>query len=318
MLVSIVIPVFNSSVLDELADRIDRVFQAAPGHEYEIVFVDDASPNSSVWPTLERLAATRPNVQAIQLSRNFGQQPATLCGLHACAGDVVITMDDDLQHLPEDIPKFLSAGDFDIVIGQFDHKAHGALKRMNSSIKGVFDQVILGKPRGIKLGPYRMLTRTVVDGVLAIRTPHPFIPAMMFHVSKNVTGVPVSHAPRSEGRSGYTLLKQVRLFSNLVINNSSLVLRLVGYSGVAFAMISVLFAIWTVIKWFVFGRAVKGWASLFTAELLIGGMLLFGIGIIGEYLIRIVESSEVRPTYFVRRSAGAAHVPEAVGERITR
>lgn len=319
MLVSIVIPVYNSGVLEELTTRIDRVFLGLPEHDYEVIFVDDASPNVTVWPTLRRIAGTNTRVVAIQLSRNFGQQPATLCGLNVCRGQVVITMDDDLQHLPEDIPAFLAAGEYDIVIGQFEQKQHGLIKRVNSALKGIFDTIILGKPRGIRLGPYRMLSRTVVEGILRIHTPHPFIPALMFHISRNVTGVSVSHARRTEGRGGYTLVKQLRLFSNLVVNNSSLVLRVVGYMGVACAVISAIYAGWTVYNWFAYGRAVKGWTSLMTSQLLIGGVLLFGIGVIGEYLIRIVESSEVRPTYFVRQRIGATiDARGAIGDGATQ
>jgi dolichol-phosphate mannosyltransferase/undecaprenyl-phosphate 4-deoxy-4-formamido-L-arabinose transferase len=118
MFVSIVIPVYNSSVLEEIVERIEAVF-AGRGEGYEILFVDDFSPDPAVWPTLARLAERRPAVAAIQLTRNFGQNAATLCGLRESRGDVVFTMDDDLEHGPEDIPRFLALADHDIVIAQF-------------------------------------------------------------------------------------------------------------------------------------------------------------------------------------------------------
>jgi dolichol-phosphate mannosyltransferase/undecaprenyl-phosphate 4-deoxy-4-formamido-L-arabinose transferase len=151
------------------------------------------------------------------------------------------------------------------------------------------------------MSSFRMLSRTVVDGVLSIRTPHPFLPALMFHVSQNVTGVRVGHSPRREGRSGYTFWKLMRVFSHLLINNSSLVLRLVGNLGILFAGISFLMAGVVVYQKLAHSVSVRGWASLIATELLIGGLLLFSVGIVGEYLIRIIESSERKPTYFVRR-----------------
>jgi dolichol-phosphate mannosyltransferase/undecaprenyl-phosphate 4-deoxy-4-formamido-L-arabinose transferase len=298
---SIVIPVYNSTVLEQLATRIDTVFAGLPHTDYELIFVDDASPDPRIWPVLEELTRRFHQVQAIQLTRNFGQQSATLCGLAEARGDFVITMDDDLQHAPEDIPKLLALTDWDIVIGQFDRRRHNLFRRLASRAKGYFDRIILGKPKGIQMSAFRMLSRTVVDGVLSIRTPHPFLPALMFHVSQNVTGVKVGHASRREGRSGYTLWKLIRVFSNLMINNSSLVLRVVGNLGILFSVISFLMAAFVIYRKLAHGVSVRGWTSLLASQLLLGGLLLFSVGVVGEYLVRIIESSESKPTYFVRR-----------------
>ena len=302
---SVVVPVYNSTCLAELAERIERTL-TAEGIDYEIIFVDDGSPNSAVWPILERIASTRPRIRVVQLTRNFGQQAATLCGLRESRGNWIITMDDDLQHLPEDLPKFLALKEWDIVVGQFARKRHGLLRRMASRLKGYFDQIIIGKPGSIQLSSYRMLNRTVVDGILSIQTPYPFIPAMMFHVSNNVTGVTVEHGPRKEGRSGYTFWKLLTLFSNLLINNSALALRWMGYLGILCSLISFAFSGGIFYKMLVHGSAVQGWASLMVAVLLIGGMLLFSIGLVGEYLIRIIAASEAKPMYFVRRHSGGS------------
>ncbi|HVG11276.1 MAG TPA: glycosyltransferase family 2 protein [Thermoanaerobaculia bacterium] len=304
MLVSIVIPVYDSPVLEELADSIEAVFRTRPEDDYEIVFVDDRSPDPRIWPTLMRLAGERERVKAVQLTRNFGQQAATLCGLREANGDVVVTLDDDLQHDPRDIPKLLAHADRDIVIGQFERKRHSLTRRTSSRIKGFFDRILIGKPRGIQLSSFRLLGRTVVDGILSIRTPHPFLPALMFHVSKDVVGVPVSHGARREGRSGYTFRKLFRVFSNLLFNNSSFLLRLVGVVGISFAGLSFLLAGVVIYRKIVHSVNVQGWTSLFATLLLIGGLLLVSLGVVGEYLLRIIESSENRPTYLVRRRLG--------------
>jgi hypothetical protein len=146
-----------------------------------------------------------------------------------------------------------------------------------------------------------MFRRHVVDGMLAMRAPRPLIPAMMFRISRRVAGVPVSHSSRARGRSGYTLGRLGSLFSNLLINNSSLLLRLVGRMGILLACASFLEAGWTVYRKLVHGIAFQGWTSLFTALLFIGGMILFSLGVVGEYLLRIIELGESRPTYVVRQ-----------------
>lgn len=303
MLISIVIPVYNSSVLEELAGRIDAVFANRP-EDHEIIFVDDFSTSADVWPTLSRLAGERQSVRAIQLTRNFGQHAATLCGLKESRGDLVITMDDDLQHSPEDIPRFLAVKDSDIVLAQFKNKQHSLFKRATSRIKGIFDRIIIDKPKGVQLSSYRMLGRIVVDGMLSINTPHPFIPSLMFHVSQNVAGLEVEHHQRQGSRSGYTFWKLFRIFTNLVINNSSLLLRLVGYVGISLSIVSVVIALLTIYRKLMHSISIQGWASLFAAVLLIGGLLLFSVGLMGEYLIRIIETSEAKPTFIVRRRAG--------------
>lgn len=297
---SIVIPVYNSPALEVLTDRIEEVLRAS-GIAYEIVFVDDASPDVRIWPTLETLAGERSHVRALQLTRNFGQQAATLCGLREARGQIVITLDDDLQHDPADIPRLLEHASHDIVIGQLASQEHHLGRRVASRIKGVFDRIVLGTPKNLRLSSFRLLRRTVVDGVLAMQTPHPFLPALMFHVSRDVVGVPVSHSRRTIGKSGYTLRKLLRLFSNLVINNSSILLRTAAYTGLLMAAVSFSLAGVVVYRKLAHDIAVGGWASLFAALMLIGGLLLVSVGIIGEYLIRIIEATEAKPTYFVRR-----------------
>jgi glycosyltransferase involved in cell wall biosynthesis len=297
--------VFNSPALDELVRRIDSVFAGRP-EDYEIIFIDDCSTDARVWPKLLELTEQHPGVRALQLSKNFGQHAATLCGLKHSRGDFVITMDDDLEHRPEEIPKFLSAADYDVVVAQFRHRNHSLFRRIASKIKGVFDRVIVGKPKDIQLSSYRMLSRVVVEGMLSINTPHPFLPALMFHVSDSVTGVDIEYGRRDEGTSGYTLRKLLRLFTDLLVNNSSLVLRLVGSVGIVLAAASFILALYFTYKKLTHGIAITGWTSLFATTLLIGGLLLFSIAVVGEYLIRIIEASEARPTYFVRRRAGLA------------
>jgi dolichol-phosphate mannosyltransferase/undecaprenyl-phosphate 4-deoxy-4-formamido-L-arabinose transferase len=315
-LVSIVVPVYDSPSLEALTVAIDAVFRDA-ADDYEIVFVDDASPNERVWPALERLARRSSSVRALQLTRNFGQQPATLCGLREARGDVVITMDDDLQHDPADLPLLLSRADHDIVIAQFERKEHGLLRRLASRAKGFFDEILIGKPKGLQLSSFRLLSRTTVEGILSIRTPNPFLPALMFHVSKDVVGVPVRHAPRAGGRSGYTPRKLLRLFSNLVINNSSLLLRGVAAAGILFAFSSFVLAAIVIYRKLADKVAVQGWTSLMAAVLLTGGLLLVSVGIMGEYLIRIIQSAEARPTYFVRRRAAASEADDRVDDTLS-
>jgi dolichol-phosphate mannosyltransferase/undecaprenyl-phosphate 4-deoxy-4-formamido-L-arabinose transferase len=303
--VSVVVPVFESLVLEELVERIGQALSGADVSDYEVILVDDGSTDPRVWLTMERLAAARNEVGAIQLCRNFGQQAATLCGMARARGDVVVTLDDDLQHDPAEIPNLLAQAHHDVVIGQLGRARQGWIRRLVSRAKGFCDRVLIGKPPGMQLSSFRLLGRTVVDAVVAIRTPHPFLPALIFQVTRDVVGAPVTHHPRRQGRSGYGPRKLWRLFSNLLISNSSLLLRVIGALGVTIAAVSSVAAGVVLYRKLEYGVAVRGWSSLMCAVLLLGGLILFALGVIGEYLIRIIESGERRPTFVVRRTTGA-------------
>jgi dolichol-phosphate mannosyltransferase/undecaprenyl-phosphate 4-deoxy-4-formamido-L-arabinose transferase len=302
---SVVIPCFDTvSSVEELARRIRRVFESVVGASYELIFVDDGSPNPQTWSTLQRLAKEDPSVRAIRLMRNFGQQAATICGLEASRGDFVFTMDDDLQHLPEDIPKLISGCDHDIVVAEFRSKKHSFFKRMTSRIKGFFDALLIGKPKHVQLSSFRMLSRPVVDGMLSIYSPHPFVPALMFSVSRDVVGVAATHGVRSEGKTTYTLGKMIGLFLNLLINNSSLLLRVIGHSGLLMSSLSFLYGGVIVYQKLVYDTQQVGWSSLIVTLLMVGGLLLFSVGVIGEYLIRIIHAVEKKPMFWVRTRIG--------------
>lgn len=304
---SIVVPVYNTAKsLVELAERVKEVFDETVEDTYELIFVNDGSSNPETWPTLERLCDDDPHVRAFQLTRNFGQSPATVCGLDESRGQYVITMDDDLQHRPEDIPLLLEEKEHQIVIGKLKQKKHSLFKRVTSRLKEVFDRYILSKPRGLRMSSFRLFNRCIVDGMLSIKTPYPFIPALMFYVSRDAVNVPIKHEARKEGKTGYSLRKMFQLFSNLIINNSSLLLRVIGNFGIVLALASFVGGAYFIGKKLLYGIDVPGWTSVMVALLTIGGGMLFAMGIIGEYLIRIVQGVEHKPTYVVLKKRDAS------------
>lgn len=305
ILYSVVIPAYNSSTsLEELAQRIGEVFRDRPGDEYEIVFVDDDSRDPATWPTLERLCAGDSRVRAVRLMRNFGQQAATLCGLAQARGDWVVTMDDDLQHDPADLARFLGRRDADAFIGQLRNRSQSLEDRASSWIKSRFDRWILGVPGEMRLSSFRMLSRKTVDSILAIHTPYPFIPAQLFYATRRVAPVEVEHHPRRHGRGHYSFAKRLRLFTNLLVSNSALLLKGTCLMGIGVFLFSLLLGVWVVYRKLFYGIPVQGWASLMVATLFIGGTLLLVVGVFGEYLLRIMENVEGKPTYLVRDRVG--------------
>jgi len=300
-LYSIVIPVYGTAEsLIEIAERVRTVFGTLPGRDYELIFVNDASPNPETAPVLNRLFQTDQKIVIITFNKNFGQQAATLCGIQHASGDWIITMDDDLQHAPEDIPSMIEYEGHDAVVASFQQKKHSLFKNISSNLKGWFDYIILKKPKHLKLTSFRLINRRIVDGLRSCQTPYPFIPAMLFRITSDIINVDVEHYKRMEGNSQYTFWKMVSIFSNLLINNSYLLLRVLGIVGVSGFVASILFSVYLVVRYYFWGFGVSGWASLILAVVFLGGMILFGIGIIGEYLLRILANIEQTRMYYIR------------------
>lgn len=297
---SVVIPVYNTvDTLAQMYLRLSKMF-SEQGVRWELIFVNDHSPNPKSWQKIKELSEKHEEVIGIQLTRNFGQQAATLCGFEHVSGRFVITMDDDGQHRPEDIPALMSKQSHDIVIGSFEDKQHGLSKKFFSWLKSYFDTLVLKKPKHIRLSPFRLIQRPIVDSMLQIQSSHPFIPAMMLYVTRDIVSVPATHDKRLEGKTGYSFRMMFQLFSNLMINNSSFLLKQIGRMGISISIISFFAGLFFILKKVLWGIDATGWASLMVTLLFIGGLTLFSLGTIGEYLIRIISGVEAKPTYIVK------------------
>ncbi len=299
---SIVVPVYKSKEsLKTLTQRTSEVFNSTlAGKQFELILVNDSPFDTLTVETLDELHKKYSFVKVIELTQNFGQQSATLCGIHNSEGRHVITMDDDMQHDPYDIPKLIGQQSHDIVIARFKKKKHNIFKRLTSSIKNWFDCLILAKPKHIQATSFRLFNRIIADSILQIKTSYPFIDALLYAVSKDVVNVEVEHHRRQEGRSHYTLKKLIQLFSDLLIGNSSLLLKWIGSMGLILASASMVGALIIIARKIIYNVTLQGWSSIMVTILFFGGTTLFTLGIMGDYLIRIIHTSENKPNYFIR------------------
>jgi dolichol-phosphate mannosyltransferase/undecaprenyl-phosphate 4-deoxy-4-formamido-L-arabinose transferase len=299
---SIVVPVYNSTdSVVELCGRLVRVFEDTVKESFEIMLVDDGSPNPDTWRTLEQLYEKDNRIKIIQLMKNFGQQPAILCGFKYAKGEYIITMDDDLQHPPEEISKLIAEKAHDVVMAQLKRRRHSFIKIACSKVKQWFDYNVLGKPKGLHLASFRLLNKKTVDNILTINTNYPFIGTMIFMVTNDVKKVEVRHGERSHGKSGYSFLRLVRLFFDLLINNSTFLLNITGIFGIIISFVSFIMAVLLILKKVIYGVPIIGWTSLIVINFFIGGIILFSIGIIGQYLIRIIREVQGRPNYTTKK-----------------
>jgi len=300
--ISVVIPVYRSEQsLGILVPRLIAVFQKIQ-RELEIILVDDASPDNS-WAVLRQLKDEHGKTLKIaRLLTNRGQHNAILCGFSLCTADYVVTMDDDLQNPPEEIPKLIEALErgYDLVIGAYDSKKHGTFRNLGGRLIDATIRRIFGLPRGFQLTSFRAAKRVVVASVLQMSAVFPYITCMLLSNSSNYANVAVRHEPRRFGRSNYRLKQSAYLAANLVFSYSSYPLYFVGLLCLAAFLFSTLIGFRTIYRTLVYGAAVPGWASTIVIVSFFNGLILLCLSIFGLYLLRMHQQiTRTRVSYTI-------------------
>lgn len=304
---SIIIPVYRAAgCLPELYDRLTAVLEGICA-EYEIIMVDDASPDDS-WDVMRGLQGRDPRVKIIQQMRNFGQHKAILCGMQYARGEFIVTMDDDLQHPPEEVPKLIEAirsdDNLDVVSGAYEVKQHSWFRNIGSQAVNAVMSYVFNKDSNLKFTSFRIMRRNVVRSILRHRVDCPRISQMLLVTTDRIANVSVIHDPRGHGRSGYTLRRLVADALDNILSNSSLPLQVVSYVGFACSFLSVVLGVYYLHKYLFVGVGIAGWTTIVLLILFFFGLLFFSLGVVGEYLIRILRESKRSPRFVERQRIG--------------
>jgi len=303
----VVIPVFNEAEnLPALLPRLLPVMDGL-GRPYEVIFVDDGSRDLTL-SVLRGFVDARPGtIRVLELSRNFGQHPAILAAFQRARGSVVVTLDADLQNPPEEIPRLLAKIDegFDVVGGIRRNRQDSWFRRAASRLVNR----VTGAITGMRLSDYgcmlRAYGRDVVDEINACEENATFIPALAQSFSRRPTEVEVAHAERAAGESKYSLYKLLRLNFDLMTGFSVVPLQIFTLFGFVVAAGGVAFGVFLGIRRLIVGAEVEGVFTLFAILFTVVGVLLAGLGIVGEYIGRIYHEVRRRPRFSVRREYGA-------------
>lgn len=301
--ISIVIPVYNSKkTIGTLVEQLQSILNGK--YKFDIILINDGSQDRS-FDALKDISITYDNIKVLDLSRNFGQHNAIMAGFNYANGDYVVTMDDDLQHPPEEILKLIKEiENHDVVYGYYKIKKHSAFKNFGSNFNNLTTNILLNKPKKLKFTSFRILKSYVVNELIKYIGPDPYIDGLIIRVTQNIGTVIIDHHDRSIGKSNYTLKKLVGLWLNGFLNFSVVPLRLFTYTGFIFASTGFLFALIIVIKKLFFNTQILGWASLMIAILIFSGIQLLSIGMVGEYIGRIFMTENQTPQYVVRTIIG--------------
>jgi undecaprenyl-phosphate 4-deoxy-4-formamido-L-arabinose transferase len=305
---SFVIPVYGSEkVLPELVARVDDVMETLPlaRRNYEIIFICDCSPDHS-WQVIEQLSAKHPWVRGILLRMNAGQHNALMAGFAQARGQIVMTMDDDLQHSPSDIPALLEelGRGRDVVYARFKNRQHATWKIWGSRLNDKVAGYLMKKPKGLYLSPFRAMKAAIVRDILRYNGPYVYVDGLVLSVTRNIGTVDVEHHDRFAGDSGYSLKKSISLWLKMATNFSIVPLRLTSFAGLAMAGIGFVLAVLLIIQKFTVDAMPIGWSSLIVTFLIIGGVQLVALGMLGEYLGRVLLTLNSRPQYVVGETVG--------------
>ncbi|HTR81365.1 MAG TPA: glycosyltransferase family 2 protein [Bacteroidota bacterium] len=298
-LISYIIPVYNGApMVERLYDRLIPIARSLG--QYEIIFVDDGSTDGS-FNVLKKIQAKDRTVCAVQLSRNFGQHNSTLAGLSCAQGEIIVTLDQDLQNPPEEIPHLLQklSEGFDVVYGLPEARAHNIFRNATSNFSKWLSSKILSTALHGNFSSFRVLRKWVVDEILKYRSSYTYIDGLISWTTRNVGGVSVRN-DRSQYESHYTFLRLINHGLNLLVNFSIRPLQAASLIGALSALLGLVGAAVVIIEKILYGVPVQGWASLMVVVLVIGGMQMAFLGLIGEYTGRILMNSNSSPKFIIR------------------
>jgi undecaprenyl-phosphate 4-deoxy-4-formamido-L-arabinose transferase len=322
---SIVIPCYNcSKSIEILLDEIESALE--PDHlNWEVILVNDGSGDDT-WPVIKALVDASPRIRGINLTRNFGQHNALCAGILASTGEYIITMDDDLQHPPAEIPHLMAEADrgFDLVYGVPAHEQHHWFR----NIASVSTKYVLEKTLKVSLASdtsaFRIFSRQLLPGFENCAGPFVDVDAILAWGTQNIGTLNVAHRKRRHGRSNYSLSALISHTLKMIVSYSQIPLRISSMIGLVFLIFGALLLLYVMTSYLLYGSVVQGFTFIAVIVLIFSGAQLFAIGVLGEYIGRLNHRSMGQPIFMVRETAGpsgAAMPPSSTaggaGPRIT-
>lgn len=307
---SIVIPVYNGAgSIERLVHELSRLHMP---DGVELVLVNDGSADDS-WKVIQRLCAAAPMpIVAIDLARNFGEHNAVMAGYAAASGAYIINIDDDFQNPPSEVVKLYEHAkgnpELDVVYTRYEEKHHSLFRNLGSRFNDVMARFMIDKPKGLYLSSFRCINRFLRDRVVQYTGPYPYIDGLILENTRRIGRLTVQHAPRTEGKSGYTLRKLIRHWLMMFVNFSVMPLRISSFIGAMFSVVGFVMAMVAVYERF-FKDTPQGWASIVSVVLVFAGIQLLTLGLIGEYLGRLYLMQRGKPQYAVRTTLVASMAP---------
>ena len=307
MLVSIVIPCYNSEfTIEKLVDQCTAEFAKWDGYECEMVLVNDYSKDHT-FEAITRAANKYPNVMGVNLAKNFGQHAAIMAGLQYVHGDLVMGMDDDLQNHPAQIQQFLKKAEegYDVVFGVYKERKFSAFKNFTGAVSQFLLFHLVDRPKDIEMSSFWLARRYVIEEIKNYRGNDAFIQLLFARTTRNMADIEVEHFEREVGQSNYTFRKGLKLFMSFM-NYSTIPLKVSTVFGVAFSLTGFVAALVVLIRKLMDPTIQVGWSSLMCIILIVSGICFLMMGVIGEYIGKLIMTINRTPLYVVRETLNIA------------
>lgn len=299
--ISFVIPCYNSEktirgVVDEIISTVD-----SRSDDYEIILVNDCS-SDGVWNIIKEISYKNDKVKGISFAKNFGQHAALMAGYNKATGDIIVSLDDDGQTPANEVYSLIDKLDdkTDVVYASYKSKKHSIARNIGTSINNFMCERLLNKPKKLMITSFFVARKFIIDEVKKYQNSYSYIPGLVLRTTKNISSVPVNHRERESGKSGYNFIKLLALWMNGFTAFSVKPLRISSFIGIFTATVGFFFCIYILINKMVNPLTPIGWSSTIGVILLIGGMILFVLGMIGEYLGRVYISLNNSPQYVIK------------------
>ena len=298
---TVIVPVYKSEkIIPNLLLRLNNLNSIDP---WEIIFIDDGSPDNSYSVLTKNLENTSLEATVIRHSRNFGDHAAILTAYRYSKGDYVINIDDDLQNPPEEIInlyQYAKKMDLDVVYGDYIIKQHAIWRNIGSKFANLTANLLLDLPEKLYLSSFRCVRKEIAQAAAEYSGPYVYIDGLLSQITKSIGKISVKHDKRLQGESGYTLRRLIRLWLNIFTNFSLMPLRLATIIGCLMAFSGLIVIIFLLIESLIVGIVIPGWLSIICAILFFGGIQCFLIGLSGEYLGRVLMSVGGKPQSHIR------------------
>lgn len=299
-LLSFIIPTFKGEAT--LEKVVNELFSSFKNYYIEIIIVNDCSPDKTHELCKKLIVKFPNNITYIKFSKNFGEHNAVMAGLRHCEGQNAIIMDDDYQNLPSEalkLAEYSLKNDFDVVYTNYKVKEDAFTRNIMSKIANFSAEKLINKPKDIYLSSFKFINRNLINEIVKYKGPFPYIDGLILSKTDNIGSCDVLHAPRIHGKSGYSLFKLGKHFSNLMINFSTKPIHLFSLIGLIILLISFIFLTITVVEKMINPNIPQGYSTLITLIIFFSGIQILFLGLLGEYIGKILKNINAEDQYFI-------------------
>jgi glycosyltransferase involved in cell wall biosynthesis len=297
-MISIVIPVYNAE--HSIAKLVKNIIEVFSNLEIEVILVNDNSPDNSHEECLRVFEENKSIINYVKLSKNVGEHNAIMAGLRYVEGDWALIMDDDFQNPPKEglkLINFALENNYDIVYGDYEIKRHNIFRNLISKINDITANYLLKKPKGLYLSSFKCIKKKLLKNIILYKGPFPYIDGLVLSLTSNIGSLKTEHAARISGKSGYSLSKLLKLYGNLAINFSTTPIHIFSLAGFIIAGVSGLYGIFIFLEKFLNPTTPIGYSSLLTTIVFFSGIQLIFLGLIGEYVGKILKNVNQEKQY---------------------